>query len=234
MRGSASRFVLLLAALSLAVPVPAQVNIDAYRDYFLVGRFGEVCTMCEVVVLCEEGDAKPSDDAVPAAGDFTLYHLQTRTFWSQVSTIREWFIANFSEEDLAARGHTRPVHVYEVAAGKWSARKVVEARLVLNPPVIELGAHNIDRVSRAWQRAAWVITVGEIYSAVGLLVGVTTRIAACVSMFILCGFAIGGYYDASLIPFFIVNGVFLFWASGLWLGVDRPLARRNPGSRWFR
>ena len=74
MRGSASRFVLLLAALSLAVPVRAQVNIDAYRDYFLVGRFGEVCTMCEVVVLCEEGDAKPSDDAVPAAGDFTLYH----------------------------------------------------------------------------------------------------------------------------------------------------------------
>ena len=153
MGGSASRFVLLLAALSLAVPAPAQVNIDGYRDYFLVGRFGEVCTMCEVVVLCEEGDAKPSDDAVPAAGDSTLYHLQTRTFWSQVSTIREWFIANFTEEDLAARGHTRPAHVYEVGAGKWSARKVVEAGLVLSPPVIELGGRNIDRVSRAWQRA---------------------------------------------------------------------------------
>ena len=86
----------------------------------------------------------------------------------------------------------------------------------------------------AYVLVAWVITVGEICSAVGLLVGLTTRIAACVSMFILCGFAIGGYYDASLIPFFIVNGVFLFWASGLWLGVDRPLARRSPGSRWFR
>ena len=153
MRGSASRFVLLLAALSLAVPAPAQVNIDAYRDYFLVGRFGEVCTMCEVVVLCEAGDEKPRDDAVPAAGDFTLYHLQTRTFWSQISTIWEWFIANFAEEDLAARGHARPAHVYEVAAGEWSARKVVEARLVLNPPVIELGGHNINRVSRVWQRA---------------------------------------------------------------------------------
>ena len=160
MRGSASRFVLLLAALSLAVPVRAQVNIDAYRDYFLVGRFGEVCTMCEVVVLCQAGDATPRDDTVPEIGDFTLYHLQTRTFWSQVSTIREWFIANFSEEDLAARGHTRPVHVYEVAAGKWSARKVVEARLVLNPPVIELGAHNIDRVSRAWKRAETGDTLG--------------------------------------------------------------------------
>ena len=144
---------ILLAALFMAVPVRSQVNIDAYRDYFLVGRFGEVCTMCEVVVLCQEGDEKPRDDAVPAAGDFTLYHLQTRTFWSQVSTIREWFIANFTEEELAARGHTRPAHVYEVAAGKWSARRVVEARLVLNPPLIELGGHKVDRIDRVWQRA---------------------------------------------------------------------------------
>ena len=81
---------------------------------------------------------------------------------------------------------------------------------------------------------AWVITVGEIYSGVGLLLGVTTRIAAGVSMFILCGFAIGGYYDASLIPFFLLNAMFLWWASGLWLGIDRPLAKKYPGSRWFR
>ncbi len=81
---------------------------------------------------------------------------------------------------------------------------------------------------------AWVITVGEIYSAVGLLLGLTTRIAAGVSLFILFGFAVGGYYDASLIPFFILNAAFLWWASGLWLGIDRPLARRHPRSRWFR
>ncbi len=81
---------------------------------------------------------------------------------------------------------------------------------------------------------AWVITLGEIYSAVGLLLGVTTRIAAAVSMFILCGFAIGGYYDASLIPFFLLNAMFLWWASGLWLGIDRNLAKRYPRSRWFR
>ena len=81
---------------------------------------------------------------------------------------------------------------------------------------------------------AWVITLGEIYSAIGLLVGFTTRIAAGVSMFILVGLAVGGYYDASLIPFFILNAVFLWWPSGLWLGIDRPLAKRNPASRWFR
>jgi len=81
---------------------------------------------------------------------------------------------------------------------------------------------------------AWVITLGEIYSAVGLLLGITTRIAAGVSFFILFGLAIGGYYDASLIPFFLLNAAFLWWQSGLWLGFDRKLAQRYPGSIWFR
>jgi len=81
---------------------------------------------------------------------------------------------------------------------------------------------------------AWVITIGEIYSALGLLFGFTTRLAAAVSFFILTGLAIGGYYDASLIPFFILNLCFLVWPSGLWLGFDRLLAKRHPQVRWFR
>ena len=143
----------LFAALIVAVPTRAQVTVDAYRDYFLYGRFGEVCTMCEVVVLCQAGDDFPPDDAVPPGGDFTLYHLQTRTFWSQISTIWEWFYSNFAQDELAARGHTRPVHVYRVAEGSWSPGKIVEARLVLDPGVLEFGDHNIDRVTRAWRRA---------------------------------------------------------------------------------
>jgi thiosulfate dehydrogenase [quinone] large subunit len=78
---------------------------------------------------------------------------------------------------------------------------------------------------------AWVITIGEIYSALGLLFGFTTRLAAGVSFFILIGLAIGGYYDASLIPFFILNLIFLWWPSGLWLGFDRSLAKRHPQDR---
>ncbi len=151
--GPACRWLLVAAVLVMAVPGRAQVNIDAYRDYFLVGRFGEVCTMCEVVVLCRAGGAAQAEEAVPPGGDFTLYHIQTRTFWSQVSTIWEWFISNFTAEDLAARGHTRPVHVYRVADGQWTAREVIEARLVLNPGVLEFGDHNIDRISRAWSHA---------------------------------------------------------------------------------
>lgn len=134
--------------------------MDAYRDYFLVGQFGEVCTMCEVTVLCEAGPELPADDAVPTGGDFTLYHLQTRTFWSQVSTIWEWFISNFRQDELAARGHTRPVHVYKVQNGIWPSKEIIEGRLILEPGVLEFGAYNIDRTNRAWQNVAMGETVG--------------------------------------------------------------------------
>jgi len=81
---------------------------------------------------------------------------------------------------------------------------------------------------------AWVITVGELLSAVGLLIGLFTRSSAAISFFILFGLAIGGYYDASLLPFFALNLAFLFWPSGLWCGVDRRMAKRYPDNRWFR
>ncbi len=146
------RKLLLLGAL-FAVSAFAQVNIDAFRDHFLVGQFGEVCTMCEVTVLCEAGKAVLKREAVPDSGSFTLYHIQTRTFWSQVSTIWEWFVANFSAENLAAKGHTRPVHVYNVAEGVWFAPRVIEGRLILDPGILEFGDHEIDRIDRSWRRA---------------------------------------------------------------------------------
>ncbi len=85
-----------------------------------------------------------------------------------------------------------------------------------------------------WLVVAWIVTVGEIYSALGLLFGITTRIAAGVSFFILINLAIGGYYDASLIPFFILNIAFFMWPSGHWLGFDRFLHRKYPNSIWFK
>lgn len=85
-----------------------------------------------------------------------------------------------------------------------------------------------------YQPVAFVVTIGELYAAVGLLFGITTRWAAGMSFFILLNLAIGGYYDASLLPFFILNVLFLCWPSGQWLGFDRPLATRYPDSRWFR
>jgi thiosulfate dehydrogenase [quinone] large subunit len=85
-----------------------------------------------------------------------------------------------------------------------------------------------------YKLVACVVTFGELYVAIGLLLGLTTQWAAGISFFILLNLAIGGYYDASLIPFFILNIIFLLRPSGLWLGFDRYLARRYPDSRWFR
>lgn len=145
------RAVLCTAVLVLAPAqsTVAQLNDPAYADYFLVGRFGEICTMCEAVVLCESGDDVPAHEAVPAGGSFTLYHIRTRTFWSQVGTIWEWFIANFNSESLAS-GHSRPAHVYDVSDGRWSGRRIVDAQVSLDPARLVFGARSIDRVERRW------------------------------------------------------------------------------------
>ena len=116
--------------------------------------------MCEVMVVCAPGAELPAEDAVPVEGTFTLYHLQTRTFWSQISTIWEWFISNFRQDELASRGHTRPVFVYQVTDGAWSVREVIEGRLILDPGLLEFGDYTIDRTDRSWDAAATGETAG--------------------------------------------------------------------------
>jgi hypothetical protein len=145
---------LLMAGLcAIAAPARAQVNDPRFANYFLVGQFGEVCTMCQVAVVCRAGEAPPPADAVPAGGDFTLYILNTRTFWSQVSTIWEWFISNFSSAPLVS-GHDRPVTVYTVSGGAWSPPAERMAHLSLEPALLTIDdGHEIDRVERRWQRS---------------------------------------------------------------------------------
>jgi len=62
-----------------------------------------------------------------------------------------------------------------------------------------------------YKLVAWFVAFGEIYAGLGLLLGVTPRWAAAMSFFILVNLAVGGYYDASLLPFFILNIIFLCW-----------------------
>ena len=144
----------LLATLILAVPARAQITVDAYRDYFLYGRFGEVCTMCEVIVLCQAGESVPQEDAVPSAGRFhALSPAKAHFLVADVNHLGVVCFQLFRRMQLAARGHTRPVHVYRVTEGSWSPREIIEGRLVLNPPVFEFGDRNIDRVTRAWSGA---------------------------------------------------------------------------------
>ena len=85
-----------------------------------------------------------------------------------------------------------------------------------------------------YQPIGWFITIGEIYSAIGLLIGLTTRSSALVSLFILFNFAIGGYYDASLLPVFILVLLFIKYPTGQWFGLGSLLSRRFPHNRIFR
>jgi hypothetical protein len=139
---------------SLAFPAVSQVNNPAYAEYLLVGQFGEICTMCEATVLCENADAVPGRENIPANGSFTLYHLQTRTFWSQIATIWEWFITNFDPDSLAVAGHRRPVMVYTVTDGSWSKPQTLEAHVSLDPATIVIGDDTIDRIESRWLRGA--------------------------------------------------------------------------------
>lgn len=80
---------------------------------------------------------------------------------------------------------------------------------------------------------AWVVVWGELAVAVGLLLGLAVRASAVLSFFILFNLAIGGYYDASLISFFLLSFLFMAYPSGRWLGLDRRLHRKYPQSIWY-
>jgi len=80
---------------------------------------------------------------------------------------------------------------------------------------------------------AWVVTVGELAVGLGLLFGIATRLSALGGFFILFNLAIGGYYDASLLPLFILNIIFIIYPSGHWLGFDVLLKRQFPRQSWL-
>ena len=92
------RLVAIALLVCAAAPAVAQVSNDAYKDYFLVGQFGEVCTMCEVTVLCEA-----SAEQLPSAGGLsrsraTSLSIICRRALSgrRLSTIWEWFVSPIS------------------------------------------------------------------------------------------------------------------------------------------
>ena len=84
-----------------------------------------------------------------------------------------------------------------------------------------------------YKLVAVFVTCSELYVGVALLLGLTTRWAAAIALVNLLGFSAGGYYDASLIPFFALAIMMMSWPSGRWLGLDRRLSHKYPGARWF-
>jgi thiosulfate dehydrogenase (quinone) large subunit len=85
-----------------------------------------------------------------------------------------------------------------------------------------------------YQPIAYIVGVGELYVGIACFLGLTSRWAGAVAFFLMFNFAIGGYYDASLLPLMALALVIILTPSGHWLGLDRRYAARYPASLLFR
>jgi hypothetical protein len=142
---------LVIAMTTLAGP-GARAQEQQYL--LLMNRFGELCTMCEAVVLCAAGDVPPADVADlarPGIGPFTIYHFRTKTFWGQVATIWDYLI-RWVEPVIREE---RPVRIYRVgadgAAGSGRSLEERMANLSIDPPLLDIGDRRINRQSGAWE-----------------------------------------------------------------------------------
>ena len=138
----------ILILLSLEV---SSQNSVIKEELLLYSQFGEFCTMCEAVLLCEESEEK-SYNFIPNTGNFTLYHLRTRTFLSQISTIWEFFIKNFDGYEI--KGHKRPVNIITIDSNQWSKSMTSDAEISIDPGLIYIEDRMINRVNNEWMNNA--------------------------------------------------------------------------------
>ncbi len=145
------RIVIGIVALVITISLlysTAEVEAGDESSLLLYSQFGEFCTMCEAVLLCENTNTKDVHKALPQSGQFTLYHLKPRTFWSQISTIWEFFIKNFNDD--AVKGHRRPVSIIKVDENNWSHPRVGAAQISIDPNTIYIEEKMIDRENNQW------------------------------------------------------------------------------------
>jgi thiosulfate dehydrogenase (quinone) large subunit len=81
---------------------------------------------------------------------------------------------------------------------------------------------------------AYIVSLGEFYVGIACFLGLTSRWAGAVAFFLMFNFAIGGYYDSSLLPLMALALVIVFTPNGHWLGLDHRYAVRYPRSILFR
>ena len=126
--------------------------------------------------------------------------------------------------------------LFWIAAGvnklrkEWMTTDIL--KLIFEDRLTEMHPDSLQAIP-FYKLVAVFVTCSELYVGVALLLGLTTRWAAAIALVNLLGFSAGGYYDASLIPFFALCIIMMSWPSGRWLGLDRRLSRRYPGSPWF-
>jgi thiosulfate dehydrogenase [quinone] large subunit len=86
-----------------------------------------------------------------------------------------------------------------------------------------------------WYRpVAWVLTLGQVSVAIGMLFGFAVRPNAALALFLISNITAGSYYNVTMPPFFVASVILLGTPSGRWFGLDALLHERYPESPLFR
>lgn len=86
-----------------------------------------------------------------------------------------------------------------------------------------------------WYRpVAWVLTLGQVSVAIGMLLGLAVRPNAALALFLISNITAGSYYNLTMPPFFVASVILLGTPSGQWFGLDALLHERYPESPLFR
>ena len=81
---------------------------------------------------------------------------------------------------------------------------------------------------------SWVFVATTVTVSVTFTLGVATRAGGVAAFWLMTMIGIGGYYDASLLPLWLIAALMIVFPTGHWFGLDRHLHARYPGSPWFR
>lgn len=85
-----------------------------------------------------------------------------------------------------------------------------------------------------YRPVAWVLTLGQVCVALGMLLGFAVRPNAALALFLISNITAGSYYNATMPPFFVASAILLGTPSGHWFGLDAHLHERFPTSPLFR
>ncbi len=151
-------------------------------------------------------------------------------------------LARFGRGSALALRYLMALFFVSAAANKWLAawmwsdklqRVFVERLAEIDPE--SFGAQFIENWGIPHFRwFAALVTLGETAIAFGLVFGFMTRGAALCAMLMMFCFAMGGYYDASLIVLGLMFLPLILLPTGLWVGLDRRLHTLFPNSILFR
>lgn len=85
-----------------------------------------------------------------------------------------------------------------------------------------------------YKPVAWVLTLGQVCVALGMLLGFAVRPNAALALFLLSNISAGSFYNITMPPFFVASLLLLATPSGQWAGLDKQLHARYPEAIWFK